>query len=50
MHARRLVYPTIGHWAVQAALGVTNICTLKVKCAYIMATFTLMNYDNDYHV
>ena len=31
MHAQRLVYLTIGHWALQAALGIPNIRTLKVK-------------------
>ena len=31
MHAWRLVYSTIGHWAVQAVLGVPNIRTLNVK-------------------
>ena len=31
MHARRLVYLTIGHLAVQATLGVPNIPTLKIN-------------------
>jgi len=31
MHARRSIYLTFGHWAVQAALDISNIRLLKVN-------------------
>ena len=46
MHARRWVYPTIGHWAVQAALGIPNIRTLKVMAQERLRTAWLRRCRN----
>jgi hypothetical protein len=38
MHARHWVYPTFGHWGVQAALGIPNLRPLKVKQPQLIVT------------